>query len=224
MVLGALAFSAGGVDAVSYLGLGHVFTANMTGNTVLLAVAAAEHSAGRAARSAVALAAFCAGVALWVLVSRRRRGSRWPDSELPALLLGLLALSAMAIGWAFAGPRPDAAARYLLIAASAIAMGLQSAITEASGASGISTTYMTGTLTRAIRGITHKLARGGRADDGTHVRGGLWLVYILGAAAGAFAETSWHAGAVAIPVAVTAAVTLTVLWRLARLPSAPGSR
>ena len=32
----------GTVDAVSYLGLGHVFTANMTGNVVLLAFAAAE--------------------------------------------------------------------------------------------------------------------------------------------------------------------------------------
>jgi uncharacterized membrane protein YoaK (UPF0700 family) len=83
---------------------------------------------------------------------------------------------------------------------------------------------MTGTLTRAIRGITHKLARGGRAEDETHVRGGLWLVYIAGAAAGAFAERAWHAGAVVIPVAVTASVALSALCRLARLPSAPGSR
>ena len=32
----ALTFTAGLVDAASYLGLGHVFTANMTGNVVLL--------------------------------------------------------------------------------------------------------------------------------------------------------------------------------------------
>ncbi len=32
------------VDAVSYLGLGHVFTANMTGNVVLLGFAAAGAS------------------------------------------------------------------------------------------------------------------------------------------------------------------------------------
>src|SRR4029077_16972575 len=31
-----LTFTTGVVDAVSYLGLGHVFTANMTGNVVLL--------------------------------------------------------------------------------------------------------------------------------------------------------------------------------------------
>ena len=32
----ALAFTTGLIDAASYLGLGHVFTANMTGNVVLL--------------------------------------------------------------------------------------------------------------------------------------------------------------------------------------------
>lgn len=34
-----LSLAAGCVDAVSYLGLNHVFTANMTGNTVLLGIA-----------------------------------------------------------------------------------------------------------------------------------------------------------------------------------------
>ena len=32
----ALTFTTGLIDAASYLGLGHVFTANMTGNVVLL--------------------------------------------------------------------------------------------------------------------------------------------------------------------------------------------
>jgi uncharacterized membrane protein YoaK (UPF0700 family) len=35
----ALAFAAGYIDALSYLGLSRVFTANMTGNTVLLGIA-----------------------------------------------------------------------------------------------------------------------------------------------------------------------------------------
>src|SRR5215470_8216887 len=38
-VLLALTFAAGCVDALSYLGLSHVFTANMTGNAVLLGLA-----------------------------------------------------------------------------------------------------------------------------------------------------------------------------------------
>jgi len=39
MLLLLLACAAGAIDAISYLGLGRVFTANMTGNTVLLGLA-----------------------------------------------------------------------------------------------------------------------------------------------------------------------------------------
>lgn len=57
----ALSLAAGVVDAVSYVGLGKVFTANMTGNTVLLGVALARGTGGDAARAAAALGGFCAG-------------------------------------------------------------------------------------------------------------------------------------------------------------------
>ena len=36
VLLGVLAVSAGSADVWSYLGLGHAFVANMTGNTVFL--------------------------------------------------------------------------------------------------------------------------------------------------------------------------------------------
>ena len=41
VTLAALTVVSGFVDAVSFLGLGHVFTANMTGNLVLIGFAAA---------------------------------------------------------------------------------------------------------------------------------------------------------------------------------------
>src|SRR6202045_1505959 len=49
------------VDAVSYLSLGRVFTANMTGNIVLLAFATAHVSGLSIARSLTALSAFLVG-------------------------------------------------------------------------------------------------------------------------------------------------------------------
>src|SRR5258706_885933 len=52
------------VDAVSYLSLGRVFTANMTGNIVLLAFATAHVSGLSIARSLTALLAFLVGAAL----------------------------------------------------------------------------------------------------------------------------------------------------------------
>src|SRR5262249_59224931 len=69
VVLLALTFVTGIVDAVSYLGLGHVFTANMTGNVVLLGFAVAGASGLSVTRSSLSLVAFLAGA---VCGGRRR--------------------------------------------------------------------------------------------------------------------------------------------------------
>jgi uncharacterized membrane protein YoaK (UPF0700 family) len=50
-----LTLAAASVDAISYLGLGHVFTAMMTGNTVLLGLALAQGEVLAALRSILAL-------------------------------------------------------------------------------------------------------------------------------------------------------------------------
>jgi uncharacterized membrane protein YoaK (UPF0700 family) len=64
-LVGLLALTAvsGIVDAVSLLGLGHVFTANMTGNVVFLAFAAVGTPRVSAARSLTSLVAFQGGAA-----------------------------------------------------------------------------------------------------------------------------------------------------------------
>src|SRR2546421_6567796 len=58
-----LTFTTGMVDAVSYLGLGHIFTANMTGNVVLLGFALAGAGQVSIPASLLAIAAFVAGAA-----------------------------------------------------------------------------------------------------------------------------------------------------------------
>src|ERR1700742_1236078 len=60
----ALTLVTGVVDAVSFLGLGRVFTANMTGNVVLLGFAVAGAPGLSISRSLVSLAAFLAGAAI----------------------------------------------------------------------------------------------------------------------------------------------------------------
>src|SRR6266446_1219970 len=57
----ALTAVTGFVDAVSYLALGHVFTANMTGNVVFLGFAALAAPGLSIGRSGVALGAFFVG-------------------------------------------------------------------------------------------------------------------------------------------------------------------
>ena len=59
--LGALTVVSGFVDAVSFLGLGHVFTANMTGNVVLLGFGIAGSAGLPVVAPLVSLLAFLAG-------------------------------------------------------------------------------------------------------------------------------------------------------------------
>src|SRR5271155_3970156 len=61
------------VDAVSFLSLGRVFTANMTGNIVILAFATAHISGLSVARSLTALLAFLVGATLGGRVMARAR-------------------------------------------------------------------------------------------------------------------------------------------------------
>jgi uncharacterized membrane protein YoaK (UPF0700 family) len=63
-----LSLAAGCVDAVGYLGLGQIFVANMTGNTVLLGLALGQAEARAALRAVVALVGFIVGVAVLGLV------------------------------------------------------------------------------------------------------------------------------------------------------------
>jgi uncharacterized membrane protein YoaK (UPF0700 family) len=57
----ALTWAAGNIDAIGYLGLGRVFTANMTGNTVLLGLHLGQEQGGAALRALVALLSFGSG-------------------------------------------------------------------------------------------------------------------------------------------------------------------
>src|ERR1700690_2251672 len=75
----ALTFASGVVDAVSYLGLGQIFTANMTGNVVFLALAVGERSLFLALRSALAVVAFSGGALVaGRILSGARSQAIWP--------------------------------------------------------------------------------------------------------------------------------------------------
>ena len=77
----ALTFAAGAVDAVSYLGLGQIFTANMTGNVVFLALAVGERSLLTALHSVGALIGFCLGaIVAGRILARPPRPVRGPDA------------------------------------------------------------------------------------------------------------------------------------------------
>src|ERR1700758_3189087 len=71
VVLLVMTAASGIVDAVSYLGLGHVFTANMTGNVVLMGFRLGGASGISLSRSVIALVCFMLGAVAGGRMGRR---------------------------------------------------------------------------------------------------------------------------------------------------------
>lgn len=105
VLLVLLAGAAGSVDALSYLRLGNVFTANMTGNAVLLGIAVGEREGARVLRSVLALGGFALGVLAGAALCGRgdRPEGRWSPRVTLAIGIELLVLLGFAAGWAIAG-------------------------------------------------------------------------------------------------------------------------
>lgn len=142
-----LTLAAGSMDSISYLGLGHVFTAMMTGNVVFLGLSIGQEKYFLASRGIFALIGFSLGVVVGeVTAERKPRNSDWPSSVTWALVIEALLLVLFVWLWYISGGERAGAIKYILIALSAFAMGIQSAAVGYLGVAGISTTYITGTL------------------------------------------------------------------------------
>lgn len=134
----------GMVDAVSYLGLGHVFVANMTGNVVFLGFAAHPGSGLSALLAIVALVAFAAGAAAGGAAGHRMAGRRWWPGAVVAVQAVLLAAVAAAV---LAGLRTDTAGRPWIVAGLALAFGVQNATARRMAVPDLTTTVLTLTVT-----------------------------------------------------------------------------
>jgi uncharacterized membrane protein YoaK (UPF0700 family) len=135
------------VDAVSYLALGHVFTANMTGNIVLLGFASASLPGVSIWRSLAALGAFLLGATAGGRFVARTTPETLPRVALRAFTLELallIAAALSAIGYDLTDPVP--AQLYALIACTGIAMGLRTAVVRKLAVPDLTTTVLTLTI------------------------------------------------------------------------------
>ena len=73
--------------------------------------------------------------------------SRWITAS---LVTEILVLAVFTAGWEITGAKPEGGAQLILLALAALAMGMQSAVVAVMGLGGVSTTYLTGTLTALI--------------------------------------------------------------------------
>ncbi|WP_405984089.1 YoaK family protein [Streptomyces sp. NBC_00872] len=134
------------VDAVSYLALGHVFVANMTGNVVFLAFALAGSKGHSVVASVVAMAAFLVGALAGGRIVTRFAAHRGRLLTMATALQAVLFAVAVVMTAVTHG-RVTTVVQYTTIVLLALAMGLQNAVTRRLGVPDLTTTVLTFTLT-----------------------------------------------------------------------------
>ena len=142
----ALTVVTGLVDSFSYLVLGHVFVANVTGNVVFLAFALAGASGFSITASLAALGAFSLGALAGGRLSTELGTHR---GRLLAVVTGIqtvLVVASVAVA-ATAGDPGSGVARYVLIVLLALAMGMQNAAARKLAVPDLTTTVLTLTIT-----------------------------------------------------------------------------
>jgi uncharacterized membrane protein YoaK (UPF0700 family) len=173
-----LTFSTGTVDAVSYLDLGHVFTANMTGNIVLLGFGIAGAGGLTVLAPVISTAAFALG-SLFGGVLSKHLSHRHPVHLGSALALEASALGVATLLAVVTHPYPGRLSAYAVIALLALGMGIRNATVRAIAVPDLPTTVLTTTLT----GLAAELAGG--PGKGTARRLAAVLAMVAGAVCGA---------------------------------------
>lgn len=141
-----LTFSTGIVDAASYLGLHHVFVANMTGNVVFIGLGAfAGHSGIPVARSLVALGGFFGGAALAGFFQRLAPPGQQSLRRCAVVLSAVTAILACLVVAIICLPLNEATLNVLTVPFAA-AMGAQAAAARIVAVAEISTVVVTSTM------------------------------------------------------------------------------
>jgi uncharacterized membrane protein YoaK (UPF0700 family) len=175
-----LTFTTGLVDAVSYLGLGRVFTANMTGNVVFLGFGIAGAGGLPVVAPLVSLGAFLLGAGGGGVLADRL-GDHHPQHIARALAIEVSLIGVAALLAAAVDVRPDAFSGDIVIALLAFAMGFRNATVRRIGVPDLTTTVLTMTLT----GLAADLPPAGGSGKGSVRRIAAVLAMFTGALAGA---------------------------------------
>jgi uncharacterized membrane protein YoaK (UPF0700 family) len=221
-------WAAGSADAITYLSA-RVFTANMTGNAVLLGLSAGQGKGAAAASSLIALAAFVGGVMLGALVvgqgdtasaAAEVRRAVWLETS----FLVIFAIACFApVGW------QSRITVLLLIVSSGLAMGVQSAAVRRLKLPGIATTYITGTITSLFSGLVHhwrpaphdvagpsppddalRMPQSGGTKHALLLQAEVFLAYTIAALACAALHAYWPSGVAVLPLLAIVAVDVSL--------------
>jgi uncharacterized membrane protein YoaK (UPF0700 family) len=224
----------GYIDAVGYIALYQIFTANMSGNSVHVGMYLGGANFSELLRPACAIASYVFGLVFSriILEAAARAGFRRIAAITLALEAVLLLMFAYVAPPMRAGQFTDlySPVYFLCVALLGFAMGTQTGTLTHIGALTVYTTFVTGTLTKTSEAFTRALfwvwdsVRAGESDvvnrffrqkdvRETVFLGSVWSCYVLGAAAGTLTKSKWEIRAIYLPVAILMSLIVLDLAR-----------
>lgn len=211
LLLIALTLVTGLVDAFSYLVLGHVFVANMTGNVVFLAFAVAGATGFSIPASLLALGSFVLGSFAGGFLGSRPGLHRGHLLSIAAALQTLLLVISAVLAALIREP-VSGGLSYGLIIVLGIAMGLQNATVRKLAVPDLTTTVLTLTIVG--------LAADSRLVGGSGSRAGRRLMSVVAMLVGAIGGSLliFHVSIISplLVALLITAITASVTWVLAR--------
>lgn len=213
MLLLILSVTTGMIDAISVLGLGKVFTANMTGNVVFLGFAAGGAEGFKPVPLAMALLSFLIGALIAGRAANWHRGKPLHRWLLTAAVIESLLIWAASLVGLNSGVAAEGMIQLAMIALLGGAMGLRNGTVRRLGIPDLTTTVLTMTLT----GIAADSTLAGGANPNIARRFGAVVALFVGAALGALLIRL--SGGLTLPLIATGAIVLVGTLAFARHPA-----
>ncbi|BAQ16642.1 YoaK family protein [Methyloceanibacter caenitepidi] len=216
-LLVALTFSSGAIDAISFMVLGKTFSAFMTGNLVFFGMRLVSGHGPALSFVLSSLCAFACGSYLGTSFTTQQGSGLWPWRVSATLLLTATTQLLFFVIWLAAGAQPAETLTTVLLAVSALGMGLQTAAVRSLAVKGIFTTAATFTLVA----LTGDLVGSRPTDEAPRVASVL-AALVTGASVGCFLVLDVAPlYAPILPLLVTLAVVGIGAFRLNRPASNP---
>ncbi len=202
LLLNALTVSSGAIDAISFLALGKVFSAFMTGNIAFLGLRVAGAGGPGVVAIFTSMGAFAAGVYLSTRIVKRSADSGiWPQRVTVALGVSLIPHAAFLAVWFATNGQPSIDLAHVLLGLWGLAMGMQSAAVRTLHVEGVFTTAATATVIFLVGDVTNWSAT---VVERRRLAGVLISLFI-GATAGGLLLVHAHILAPVLPFLVTVA-------------------
>jgi uncharacterized membrane protein YoaK (UPF0700 family) len=215
-LLNALTVSSGAVDAISFLALGKIFTAFMTGNIAFLGMGIAGYPGAPHIMLVLAsMAGFAGGIYLATRITRSKQPAAhdgeqptilWPRRTTFALGISLLPHLCFLVIWFATSGRPGESVISVLLVLWALAMGIQSTAVRHLDIGGIFTTAATATFIFVVSDLANN--RPLTSDEHRRLRGVL-VSLVIGATAGGLLLMHAPIYAPVLPFVITVGVVAT---------------